>query len=205
MMVVSFLISKTCSHLHPENFGKNFQFDLLAPYFFVKDGSWLGVSKNSLNHQPNHPTNSTTGSQDLQEFQEIFNLVDTDRGGSIGTEELARSVMPSPKWVQQLPVNFCYERKKRLYLPLVHLFEAMKLQSQVVFCVFFCWLIHFQKCLDSWGLPTLFLLRPHFYLWQSGWWTPWASVTWLHSSASSKIWEILCEWFDLFWGIPMDT
>ena len=28
--------------------------------------------------------------QDLQEFQEIFNLVDTDRGGSIGTEELAR-------------------------------------------------------------------------------------------------------------------
>ncbi|CAK9059443.1 unnamed protein product, partial [Durusdinium trenchii] len=28
--------------------------------------------------------------EDLQEFQEIFNLVDTDRGGSIGTEELAR-------------------------------------------------------------------------------------------------------------------
>merc|ERR1712137_1404018 len=28
--------------------------------------------------------------EDLQEFREIFNLVDTDRGGSIGTEELAR-------------------------------------------------------------------------------------------------------------------
>mmetsp|Transcript_47658 Transcript_47658/g.120771 ORF Transcript_47658/g.120771 Transcript_47658/m.120771 type:complete len:162 (+) Transcript_47658:92-577(+) len=28
--------------------------------------------------------------EDLQEFREIFNLVDTDKGGSIGTEELAR-------------------------------------------------------------------------------------------------------------------
>lgn len=28
--------------------------------------------------------------EDLQEFREIFNLVDADRGGSIGTEELAR-------------------------------------------------------------------------------------------------------------------
>merc|ERR1719316_1355320 len=28
--------------------------------------------------------------EDLQEFREIFNLVDSDRGGSIGTEELAR-------------------------------------------------------------------------------------------------------------------
>eukprot|EP00927_Polykrikos_kofoidii_P055352 TRINITY_DN49624_c0_g1_i1.p1 TRINITY_DN49624_c0_g1~~TRINITY_DN49624_c0_g1_i1.p1 ORF type:complete len:176 (-),score=39.16 TRINITY_DN49624_c0_g1_i1:236-763(-) len=28
--------------------------------------------------------------EDLNEFREIFNLVDTDRGGSIGTEELAR-------------------------------------------------------------------------------------------------------------------
>jgi calmodulin len=34
-----------------------------------------------------HPTLSE---EDLQEFREIFNLVDTDRGGSIGTEELAR-------------------------------------------------------------------------------------------------------------------
>mmetsp|Transcript_46728 Transcript_46728/g.138033 ORF Transcript_46728/g.138033 Transcript_46728/m.138033 type:complete len:164 (-) Transcript_46728:32-523(-) len=28
--------------------------------------------------------------EDLQEFKEIFNLVDTDKGGSIGTEELSR-------------------------------------------------------------------------------------------------------------------
>mmetsp|Transcript_73382 Transcript_73382/g.192404 ORF Transcript_73382/g.192404 Transcript_73382/m.192404 type:complete len:156 (-) Transcript_73382:86-553(-) len=28
--------------------------------------------------------------EDLQEFREIFNLVDTDKGGSIGTEELSR-------------------------------------------------------------------------------------------------------------------
>mmetsp|Transcript_31721 Transcript_31721/g.80120 ORF Transcript_31721/g.80120 Transcript_31721/m.80120 type:complete len:159 (-) Transcript_31721:191-667(-) len=28
--------------------------------------------------------------EDLQEFREIFNLVDADKGGSIGTEELAR-------------------------------------------------------------------------------------------------------------------
>jgi len=34
-----------------------------------------------------HPALSA---DDLQEFQEIFNLVDTDRGGTIGTEELAR-------------------------------------------------------------------------------------------------------------------
>eukprot|EP00449_Zooxanthella_nutricula_P015545 CAMPEP_0198546120 /NCGR_PEP_ID=MMETSP1462-20131121/66320_1 /TAXON_ID=1333877 /ORGANISM="Brandtodinium nutriculum, Strain RCC3387" /LENGTH=163 /DNA_ID=CAMNT_0044276549 /DNA_START=23 /DNA_END=514 /DNA_ORIENTATION=+ len=28
--------------------------------------------------------------EDLQEFREIFNLVDSDKGGSIGTEELSR-------------------------------------------------------------------------------------------------------------------
>jgi len=32
----------------------------------------------------------TMTEEDLQEFREIFNLVDTDRGGSIGTEELRR-------------------------------------------------------------------------------------------------------------------
>mmetsp|Transcript_49914 Transcript_49914/g.78987 ORF Transcript_49914/g.78987 Transcript_49914/m.78987 type:complete len:174 (-) Transcript_49914:161-682(-) len=37
--------------------------------------------------QKKHPNLSE---EDLQEFREIFNLVDTDRGGSIGTEELAR-------------------------------------------------------------------------------------------------------------------
>ena len=36
------------------------------------------------------PAPLLAAAQDLQEFQEIFNLVDTDRGGSIGTEELAR-------------------------------------------------------------------------------------------------------------------
>mmetsp|Transcript_75019 Transcript_75019/g.139980 ORF Transcript_75019/g.139980 Transcript_75019/m.139980 type:complete len:163 (-) Transcript_75019:78-566(-) len=37
--------------------------------------------------QRKHPNLSD---DDLQEFREIFNLVDTDRGGSIGTEELAK-------------------------------------------------------------------------------------------------------------------
>eukprot|EP00930_Biecheleria_cincta_P070750 TRINITY_DN58367_c0_g1_i1.p1 TRINITY_DN58367_c0_g1~~TRINITY_DN58367_c0_g1_i1.p1 ORF type:complete len:160 (-),score=46.35 TRINITY_DN58367_c0_g1_i1:8-487(-) len=41
----------------------------------------------SSSEERKHPTLSD---EDLQEFQEIFNLVDTDRGGSIGTEELAR-------------------------------------------------------------------------------------------------------------------
>eukprot|EP00438_Fugacium_kawagutii_P026200 Skav223830 [mRNA] locus=scaffold1256:39800:45640:- [translate_table: standard] len=52
--------------------------------------------------------------EDLQEFQEIFNLVDTDRGGSIGTEELARlmdtlGIRPSAAFgaapVRTVPMN----------------------------------------------------------------------------------------------------
>lgn len=58
----------------------------------------LGLHLTSTIKMSTHDANRTEiakrhpnlSEEDLQEFREIFNLVDTDKGGSIGTDELAR-------------------------------------------------------------------------------------------------------------------
>mmetsp|Transcript_128122 Transcript_128122/g.370912 ORF Transcript_128122/g.370912 Transcript_128122/m.370912 type:complete len:168 (+) Transcript_128122:111-614(+) len=47
-------------------------------------------SSSRPNAQESAKLHPNLSEEDLQEFREIFNLVDSDKGGSIGTEELAR-------------------------------------------------------------------------------------------------------------------
>ena len=61
------------------------------------------------------------GLQDLQEFQEIFNLVDTDRGGSIGTEELAR---PASATSRDWRVPMCVRTQIHVSSIYVHIYIA---------------------------------------------------------------------------------
>ena len=125
----------TCSPR--EIWGKCSNLTYLRHIFLVKDGTVGSELKNST--KPQQPPTNSTIRPGLARISRNLQLGGYGprwlhwywRTGQVGCK------MPSPKWVQQLPVNLCYERNKRLYLPLVRSFEAMKLQSQVVFlCIF---------------------------------------------------------------------